>query len=300
MPKLCLFLPTDSLMLYADTGGGKTAQLGEAAEHVAVTQGKQTLIYTMDRGGIETVRPHIDAKVVLVESLLHGDPWVNIHAATQGKTFDADKKLWVPRDLSKIGLICYEGFASMAETTRLDMTKQNAANAGVGGKSSFTFKRGTGADQFSISSNTMVDYMVVQGFLTEQAWQSQALGKPIIWTTHIRRDTDEENNAPVIGPSVAGGALTTIVPRWFTYTFRLEAVPQMNARPKHLLYIEEHLDTGLKGFGNSRIPLASVAGFKSVIEPASIIGAMEQIRNAQASASSTIGNRLKAAGVNFS
>jgi hypothetical protein len=295
----CLFRPTDSIMLYSDTGGGKTAQIGEAAEHVALTTGKKTHLWTADRGGVETVRPHIDAGLLDVQSLLHGDPWLAVNAAACGKTWDDTKKAWIPLDLQAYGLLAFEGLASMAELVRIAMTKENAEGRGVGGKAAFTLKRGTGTDAFAVSSSTMVDYSVVQAFMTEKAWQSQGLGLPILWTTHIQRSTDEENNAPVVGPVVAGKALTTVVPRWFTYTFRLEAVPVPNGRPRHLLYIEEHSDTGLKGFGNARIPLASVAGFKPILEPASIVEAMKSIRLAQASASATITNRLKAAGVNF-
>lgn len=293
----CLFLPTDSVLLYADTGAGKTAQIGEASEHVALATGKKTLLYTADRGGIETIRPHIAAKIVEVENLLQGDPWIAINAAALGQRYDASTKTWKAADLTDFGLLAFESMSSMADVVRLAMTKENAEGRGVGGKAAFTLKRGTGADAFNISSNTMVDYSVVQAFITEKAWQTQALGRPIIWTSHISRSTDEENNAPVVGPVVAGKALTTVVPRWFTYTFRLEAVPVPGARPRHLLYIEEHTDTGLKGFGNARIPLASVAGFKSVIEPASLTAALTQIREAQKSAGLTITSRLKAAGV---
>jgi hypothetical protein len=293
----CLLLPTDSLMLYADTGGGKTAQLGELAEHVALTTGKKTILWTADRGGVETVRPHIDAGIIDVESLLIGDPWVAIHAAACGKRYDRTKAQWIPADLQPYGLAAYEGMASMGEAVRIAMAADNATGQGVGGKAAFIVKKGSGQDAVSVAGSTMTDYGVIQAFITAEAWRSQALGLPVLWTSHVSRGNDEENNSPIVGVSVAGKALTAIVPRWFTYTFRLEALPVPAGRPRHLLYIEEHTDTGLKGFGNARIPLASVAGFKPVIEPASIVEALKQIRAAQKSAGDVISQRLKAAGV---
>lgn len=290
-----LLLPTDSLLLYGDTGSGKTPQVGELAEHVALSTGKQTLLYRYDRGGVETIRPLLNLGVVVEENLLpHPDPFVAINAAIQGERWVGGK--WVKADLSKFGLLAYESLSTMAETIRLAMTKENAEGRSVGGKASFVLKR----PGFNVSSNTMVDYAVVQSFLTEKTWQSQMLGLPTIWTSHVQRGQDEENNAPIVGPTVAGKALTAVVPRWFTYTFRLDAIPVANGRARHLLYIEEHTDTGLKGFANDRIPLgANLDGFKSMIEPASIVVAMKQIRAAQASAEANTAARLKSAGISF-
>lgn len=295
----CLLEPTDSLMLYADTGGGKTAQIGELAEHVAIATGKKTLLNTADRGGTRTIKPHIDAGLIVEQSLLGQDPFVAIHNACAGKMWDDTKKLWVPADLSQFGLLAFEGMASMAGAIMMALTKENGEGRSVGGKPAFILSRGTGQDAFKVSNNTVVDYSVVQAFITQEAWISQGHGLPCVWTSHIQRGQDEENNSPVVGPVVAGKALTTVVPRWFTYTFRLEAVPVPNARPRHLLYVEEHTDTGLKGFGNARLPLAAAPGFKSMIEPASVVEALRSIRLAQKTAGDTIGARLRAAGVNF-
>lgn len=295
--KPCLFYPTDSLLIYGDTGAGKTPQIGEAAEHVALTTGKQTLYYAGDRAGIETIRPLVNLKVVVVEDMLcHPDPFVAINAAAQGQRWDAATKQWKPADLSKFGMVAFESLSSWADTIRLAMAKDNGNGSSVGGKTSFVLKK----PGFNVSSNTMTDYAVVQTFLTEKVWQSQTLGLPTIWSSHVQRGTDEESSSPIVGPVVAGKALTTVVPRWFTYTFRLDAVPVPGGRARHLLYIEEHTDTGLKGFANDRIPLgANLTGFKSMIEPASIVQAMEQIRAAQLSAESGAASRLKAAGISF-
>lgn len=293
----CLFLPTDSVLLYGDTGSGKTPQFGEAAEHVALTTGLKSLLYTMDRGGVETIRPHINLGMIEVESLLGHDPWVAIHAAVTGKRFDG--KVFAPADLSKFGLIGFETISSMCDEIRLNMTKENAEGRSVGGKASYVVKKGTGADAIMVSSNTMVDYSVVQADISQEMWLSQRLGKPIIWTTHVQRGTEEESSQAVIGVAAAGKALATVIPRWFTYTFRLDAVPVPNSRARHILYVEEHTDTGLKGIANARLPLGTYPNFKPIIEPASIIVAMKQIRDAQKALGTTMEARLKAAGVSF-
>lgn len=291
------------MMLYSDTGGGKTTQIGELAEHVAITTGKPSLLYTMDRGGTETIAPHIEIGMVEVEDLRNGDPWVAIHAATEGRRWDASRKSWEPIDLSRFGLVGYETASSMSDELRMAMTKENAEGRGVGGKAAFTLKRDAGSMHMTVSNNTMVDYTVVQATMTQEMWRSQSLvgagQRPIVWTSHINRGQDEETSQPIVGVALAGKALTGVIPRWFTYTFRLEAVPVPNARPKHILYIEEHTDTGLKGLGNARIPLASLPNFKPIIEPASVVQALASIRAAQAAAKESINARLKAAGVSF-
>lgn len=224
-----------------------------------------------------------------------GDPWVTANAAADGKRFANGK--WVKEDLSKFSIIFYESMSGIAEAVMLDSTKQNAEGKGVGGKAQFVLNKGTGAEALKVAANTIVDYSSVQSFVTEVAWKSQTLGLPIVWTTHVKRGTDEDNSQ-VLGPVVAGKALTTVVPRWFTYTFRLDAIPQAQGRPRHVLYVEEHTDTGLKGFGNARIPLSAAAQsttspFKSVIEPASVVEAMKQIRQAQDAVEAEIRARRK-------
>lgn len=280
-----LFLPGDTILMYGDTGSGKTAQGGEAADHMDDATGKPTLLYTMDRGGFSVVQPYINLGIIEVESLLVGDPWVAINAMALGRRFVNGK--WVDANLkASFSLIMSESLSSMAEGIMVDMAKANAQGKGIGGKTSFALSKGSGADSFQVSSNTQTDYAGVQTFLSEKVWQLQSLGLPLICTTHVKRGTDEDNSS-VLGPVVAGRALTTVVPRWFKYTMRIDAIPAV-PRPRHILFLEEHTDMGLKGFGNARVPLASTAPFKTSIEPASIIAAMKMIREGEQSAESLI------------
>lgn len=288
----CVFSydPPDIILLYSDTGGGKTAQIGEAADHIDATRGERTVLYSGDRGGTATVRPHIKLGIIEHRSLLVGDPWVAINAAVLGKQQQADGK-WVPGNNKGVGLFAFESLSSLADNIMIDMAAKNAAGRGIGGKASFVIQNPDGS---KFAGNTQTDYSGVQTFLTEKVWQSQALGVPIIWTSHVKRGSDEESAQTILGPTVAGKALTTVVPRWFTYTFRLDALPAPTGRPRHLLYMEEHSDMGVKGCGNSRIPLGGqVPNFKSVIEPASIVAAMRQIREAEATVEAAMRARRK-------
>src|SRR4051812_2431601 len=112
--------PDDTFLLYGDTGSGKTAQLGEVAEHIHAATGKPSLLNTADRGGWKAVlKPLLNLGIIEAESLLVGDPFVALNAATQGKRLV--NKAWVLDDMKKYGAIFFESLSGFAEGGMLNM-----------------------------------------------------------------------------------------------------------------------------------------------------------------------------------
>jgi hypothetical protein len=106
---------------------------------------------------------------------------------------------------------------------------------------------------------------------------------------------EKQDDTPVLGPMVAGKALTPAIPKWFRYTFRLVSVPTTQGQaPRHLLYLQEQPDFGGTGmsFGNARYPIDAITPLPAVIEPASIIEAMELIEKAEAEAEEVLRKEL--------
>jgi len=85
----------------------------------------------------------------------------------------------------------------------------------------------------------------------------------------------------VLGPDVIGKALTEEVPRWFSYTIRLDVLPAASGKPeRHLLYLGTHADVSsgnATALGNIRQPLDAPALKQIVIEPANIVQALAAI-----------------------
>jgi hypothetical protein len=93
-----------------------------------------------------------------------------------------------------------------------------------------------------------------------------------------------------------GKALSEQIPRWFKYTFRVNAIPSASGEPEHVLFLEDHKDTtagGAKGLGNARLPLAGASvKVPYKISPASIVQALEAISKRRDTAKSDIKKRL--------
>lgn len=271
-------LTNGSIALIGETGAGKTTQIGQLAKAIKKLTGKDTVLATCDRGGQDTIEHLIDLDVIKRErfSFAPDDDihvWIN-HVA-QGETFDAERKLWVNRtNKDGIGLWVFESGSSMGEECLNKLARDQAEGKSIGGKSSFNVQLGDGK---RIASNTESHYGVIQTFLREKIWQSQQLPGIVLWTFAL--DKDENTSGQVmLGPRLAGHAMTTMIPRWFRYTFRIDAVPQQEAAPKHVLYLQAHTNGQLSSYGNARVPLEGYNDLPLTIEPASLPEALERIQ----------------------
>ena len=118
--------------------------------------------------------------------------------------------------------------------------------------------------------------------MTKEIWKSQKLDVPfILWTSSISKDDGVISSGKILGPDVIGKALTEEVPRWFTYTFRIDVLPAQQGKPeRHILYLGNSVDVGAgnaTGLGNIRLPLDAPKPPQIAIDPADIVVALKSI-----------------------
>jgi hypothetical protein len=286
-----------TIMLYGHTGAGKTALLGELAEYYMKEYGLKTRLYSADRGGWITIQPYIELGIIDVIPMF-GDPWIWINHAVQGDIPEGGK--WVKGLDPQVGMYAFEGMTSMADAVMSWMNGAASRGVNIGGGGAFSFKVGDKAESMTIGSHNMAHYTVAQGELYEKTTFSQYLPGTVLWTAGDRRGEDDAVGG-VVGPQVAGKALTGEVPRWFKYTFRVATEVQMNQAPLHHLHMVDHMEMNAKmakGMANSRVPLSGDDGSQgsvkipSAVTPASLVKALEMLYSRQTSAKSEIAKRL--------
>jgi hypothetical protein len=265
-----------TLGLYGDTGSGKTAQIGELAKHVRKSRGKNLLLHSSDMGGFDTIKPLVRAGVVTVNQFKpeSDDPWIYVNDAVTGAGLTDD-----------IGAVAFDGGTSLSQAL---LTACSHSTFQIGQQRTQTFKvTGTAGKNLNVSINNEAHYGVVQGFMLDAIWKSTWLtrrGIDVLWTFLVHRG-EEQDRTPILGPKLAGKALTAQVPTWFRYFFRIDSIPQAEGAPRHVLYTSEHSELAGLGhsFGNARQPLDAEA-LPSEIEPASITRALELVQEGQDSA----------------
>lgn len=277
-----------TIAIYGDTGSGKTTQIGELAKKVFKETGKRTRYYAADRGGYESIKAL--ESVGVLDTVLYphnADPW-----AWSMEVVDPEQ------DVSDIGLVAYDSGSSMAEMLLTDCKRMAGLGQDIGGRPAPKFKitKSDGTREV-LGSNVDSHYMVVQGHMTDVIWRSTWMtpngGPDVLWSFGLHRG-EREDDTSVLGPQLAGKALTGRIPRWFNYTFRLASIPEMNAPPRHVLYLQEQSELGGMGmaFGNSRYPLSAFTALPEFIEPASLSEALTLIENGQREAEEALRNEL--------
>ncbi len=260
-----------TIELIGDSGAGKTTQAGEYAKYIKKTRGLDTILHTADRGGYDSIRPQVRAGFIKVDELgPDDDPWIWIADATSGKKSD-----------SSIGLEIFDSGSSMSDVL-LTACHDSGWQIGQQRTQKFTVSRGT--SNMEVAINNEAHFGVVQGFMLEKIRNSTWLtrrGIDVIWTFVLWRG-EAQDRSLILGPKLAGKALTPFMPKEFRYTFRIASVPQTGEVPRHILYLTEHPELAGLGhsFGNARYPLG-VTPLPPTIEPASLVEAIRLIEAGQ-------------------
>lgn len=290
--------PNQSLLLWGDTGDGKTAQVGEAAE-LHYTPGRPMLLYSSDRGGVATIQNHID--LGYIQCFQYTDypklsPWLWLYYTVRGMVpATSDGTRWEPYPEEKVSIYAFEGITSCAEELNADLSRKAALGKNLGGSAGMILKEGP----MSAASNNQGHYSFVQGRVRDEIWQSQFLPHPVIWTAAARRTLDADvPTQTILGPQMVGKAMTSDIPRWFTYCFRVMQIPASGGKEsRYILYLGDHVDQGsgnAKGLGNARLPI-DAAHTEMSVEPASVRVALQVIDEARHKARATLKARMEAA-----
>jgi hypothetical protein len=285
-----------TVLLYGRTNSGKTAQIGELAEYVKKTEKKNTRLYTADKGGTDTIRPYIDLGIIEPVEMGITDPWIFLNKAVRGYVRDSSGK-WVPGKNDNIGLFAFESLRAIAEALMTNMAQKAAQNINIGGGANISFTVTGDGESLKISGSNMAMFGIAQNRITEEVWESQKLSAPfILWTSSVSKDEDTTAAGKILGPDVIGKALTAEVPRWFNLVFRIDVLPAQAGKPeRHVLYLGNHVDVGAgnaAGLGNTRLPLDAPPPPQNVIEPASIVKALQMIEGGHSVAIEKIKQRL--------
>ena len=114
---------------------------------------------------------------------------------------------------------------------------------------------------------------------------------------HFDSTREKHRHRITTQPQAAGKALTSEIPRWFSYTWRLVSIPDdpiTKAKGEHRLYLHDHKDLltpGAKVLGNDRLPL-DAEPLPPYIAPASVVKALLEINKRAAAADAKIAARI--------
>lgn len=281
-----------TILLYGNTGSGKTAQIGELAEYYFKTKKMRTRIYFADRGGWDVIKPHVSLGIIEIIPVF-GDVFLWVDHAVKGDKLVDGK--WVPGIEKDIAMYSYDGMTSMADAAMSYMANAAGKGINIGGQGAFNFTAGDGAEKLKIGSNNMAHYQVAQQQIYEKSTQSQNLPGTVLWTAGDQRGDDDANGG-VVGPQTAGKKQAGEVPRWFRYTWRIATEVSPGQPTKHVLYTDSHVELQSKGMAkavvNSRIPLGGDVQIPDRIEPANLVQILQLLEKRQDSAEVALRKRL--------
>lgn len=276
-----------SIAVFADTGEGKTTQFGELAKFHFKRDRRPSVLHLADKGGYASINPLVKLGVVIIDPLQQGeDPWGWTDRVTKGLDKDG-----VKLDVAVHG---FDSGTGLGELLLANCADLSAAGQDIGGRPAPKFKVKIGKDTLNIGSNVDSHYNVVQQFLLKKIWQSTYLteGGDVYWTFSVLRGEDAGENA-VLGPMLAGRALTPKIPKWFDYTFRLGTILDgVDTAPRHVLYLTTHLEGMNRTLGNSRYPIDAATKLPESIEPASITRALELFEQGEVEAEDALREEL--------
>lgn len=256
-----------TVALFGDSGSGKTTQVGEYAKFIYKRSGTRTRLNTADLGGYESIMPLVRAGIVIPNEFDPGshDPWIWINEAVTSAP-------------AGVGLNCFDSGTSMSEALLTACAKSDFK---IGQQNTQRFTVSKGDAKLNVSINNEAHYGVVQGFMLDAIWRSMGAarkGVDVLWTFSVHRG-EMQDRGQILGPKLAGKALTPSIPKWFKYCWRIDSIPQEGGSPVHRLYLQEYPELAGMGhsFGNARYPMGATTALPPFIEPASIADAFRLI-----------------------
>jgi hypothetical protein len=285
-----------NIMMYGRSRSGKTSQIAELAEYGKVTTGLDSLVYSIDAGGVGPLKPAVNLGFINLVLQDETNPWMFLSKASRGQVRDSAGK-WTPADLSKYYMVAIESFTGFGDKVMINMAEQSAAGVNIGGQANVSFTVSSDNETLKVGGNNMAHYNVAQTRLLDEYLRSQKLNVPILlWTASASKEEDGNFGGKVIGPAGPGKALTTELPRHSDLCFRIDCTPAKGAdKEKHIIYLGNSVDINAGNavsLGNTRVPIG--VELPATVEPASIVKVLQLIEAAEKKAEEDIKKRLTA------
>lgn len=257
-----------TIALIGESGSGKTTQIGEYAKHIKKTRGKSTRLCGADMGGHDSILPMVRAGFLQVDEFDPStDIWDWLDSQATGSNFGDD-----------VGCVAFDSGTSCGEALLAACAKASAGGVKIGSQNILRFQAG----KKTIGANTESHYGVVQSYLLDQIWKSTWLtrrGIDVLWTFSVYRG-EGADQSPILGPLLAGKALTGKAAKWFNYSFFIEESLE-GETPSHVLHLQSRPVAGGRSVGNPRYPLDATTPLPVTITPASLPAAFELIEAGQ-------------------
>ena len=284
--------PDLSVLLFGDTGHGKSTLIAELIEEMYVTTGKTAVIFLADRGSLKPYQILHEHGAVAVHSPV-GNPWLWVHHALRGEVRDEQTMKYsavAGEGQENVGLVVHEGLTAYAELLMSAMASMSSQGTNIGGEGAWNVTLRDGSDMLKVGTSNMAHYGMAQLQIREGVLSPKPPAAHI-YTAGVRRG-ESAANTPVLGPLVVGEALTGQLPRWMDYTFRCAM-----AAGKYHLHLSPHTDQQLGPrtvvLSNPRLPKAGAdVEVPASIEPASLVKALRILKQRDEAAAKELHDRL--------
>ena len=231
-------------------------------------------------GGFGSIRPLVNVGLVEVETFdPAGDIWEWVEAGASGAGLNEG-----------VGCVAFDSGTSIGEALLSACAHSSAQGKKIGARDILRFNVGSGAGAKWIGANTDSHYGVVQSFLLDQIWKSTWLtrrGIDVLWTFSVYRG-EGADSSPILGPLIAGKALTGKAAKWFNYTFFIDEEVREGEAPVHTLHLQSRPAAGGRSVGNSRYPLDATTPLPTSITPASLLTAFDLIEAGEREATAAL------------
>lgn len=260
-------------LVYGKSGSGKTTWWLKLARHIWETERKKTRCYH-GMGGEETIYAAIDQGEIPDEAVevfdytTRPDPLETSRFCCQG-WWPNDMGIWQQTIPEDVGFFVYEGLTAMANyimgSKEGGLADLAAKGHKLGQDSPFQIKQ-KGA---TFGGNPPSHFGIAQRYILDFIEESRRLPGWILWTAHERDAEDKETQEKLVGPDVAGKALTAKIGGSFGNTIHLDSASKkvegkdpVSGKPiarlvsERRAYFTEHFDpdgiTLKKYFANNR------------------------------------------------
>lgn len=245
-----------TMLIYGETQSGKTSLLGTMARALHQRTGKITRLILCDEGGPSAIQPEIDEGIIEVVDLVADEqPQSNLmwlaKGAWPGVNGSIDQKSKLP---SNVGMVALDSLTSAAS-----LVINHFVQSGLKIAQDIVALREEQGLKFGNAAPA--HYGAVQQFILQLITQMGALPcERVVFTALESKAEDQVDKSVILGPLIAGKALTGVIPSRMNRLLHLEIAPSADRKSRtYRIYFQPHVDPTLGRVwpANLRLPLKS-------------------------------------------